>query len=444
MDWDNLLSQERLFHPNCSEHPNRPAYAKDLDRVVFSLPFRRLANKTQVHPLYENDHIHHRLIHSVETGSVGRSLGILVGHWLEEEGLRKPGQKDVISGIVQSACLAHDIGNPPFGHSGESAIGEWFKEQFDSNHGIFEDFDPSLKPEFEKFEGNAQGFRIISRLEMYRNEGGMRLTNSVLGAFSKYPTTAAVHAQFPKDHYCGTKKFGIFNSDLENFTCIAESLGLKLEDSSAGPWWRRHPLVFLVEAADDICYRVLDIEDAFACGDLSFESVAKCLQPLAGASNQDMRDKTQEEQISYMRARGIGYSIESCVEAFKNSYAAIMDGSFSQSLVEISSKANDFAIIRELTENRIFTAQRKTELEVSGRNIVHRILNAIRPVYDDLQHVNWKPSNLKSYNSQLARALSLDLRDVNSAYSALHSLADFVSGMTDRYAVKTARLLSGT
>jgi dGTPase len=189
LEWSKLLNLERFGDQEYVEQQNRPIYVQDADRIAFSAPFRRLANKTQVHPLYDHDHIHHRLIHSVETASVGRSLGMAVGHWMEQESHLKQGEKHVVAGLVQAACLAHDIGNPPFGHSGEAAIGEWFREKFHASTDIFQAIDHTLHGEFENFEGNAQGLRIIARLEMYRNEGGMRLSNGVLGTFAKYPIT---------------------------------------------------------------------------------------------------------------------------------------------------------------------------------------------------------------------------------------------------------------
>lgn len=191
MEWTNLLSKERLGDPDYTEEPNRPIFVQDYDRIVFSPPFRRLANKTQVQPLYEHDHVHHRLIHSVEVGSVGRSLAMGIGQWLVEQGHIEKGEQFSLANIVQAACAAHDIGNPPFGHSGENAIGAWFEEQFSNPKGIIADLDYSLRDEFCTFEGNAQGFRIIARTEMYRNDGGMRLSKAVLGAFMKYPLSAA-------------------------------------------------------------------------------------------------------------------------------------------------------------------------------------------------------------------------------------------------------------
>jgi dGTPase len=442
VEWAKLLDRRRLRAPDYPEKSDRPAFSQDADRITFSAPFRRLANKTQVHPLYENDHIHHRLIHSVETASVGRSLGISVGDWLEKEHGLEEGDRHVVAGVVQAACLAHDIGNPPFGHSGEAAIGEWFAENFDRGGRLFRCIEEIRRDEFKEFEGNAQGFRLLSRLEMYRNDGGMRLSRSVLGAFTKYPSTA--HAKNASQlNYCGLKKFGIFESELNLFAEIAEPLGLPAEGAEGTMWWRRHPLVFLVEAADDICYNILDLEDAFASGEFSYQTVMQHLQSFAGNPNHDVADKTEDELVSYARARSIGVAIQSCVEAFKENYDSIMQGSFSNSLVECSSLRNNFAEIKKIARERLFTSKRKTELEVSGRNVVRAILNSAIGVYERLMECDWRQDDLGGYHRQLWRAIGLDLRDVIDPYTALHSLTDYVSGMTDRYAVRIARMVSG-
>ncbi len=445
MEWDRLLDRQRLCDAEYEEKADRPSFVQDADRITFSAPFRRLANKTQVHPLYENDHLHHRLIHSVETASVGRSLGIAVGDWLEEEHSLPAGEKHAIAGIVQAACLAHDIGNPPFGHSGEAAIGEWFSQKFAGETELFAALNENSRQEFEAFEGNAQGFRLITKLEMYRNKGGMRLSRSVLAAFSKYPTTAYVQSTAKEQHsYCGLKKFGIFESELDLFTEVAKGVGLPSVGDDEFYWWRRHPLVFLVEAADDICYNILDLEDAFTSGDFTQKTVMEHLNDLAGISNRDLSDRRPEEIIAYARARSIGSAIAACVESFKQNYDAIMAGTFSGSLIGESRQKVQFSKIKALASQRLFTSPRKTELEVLGRNVVHQVLDGLEGVYIALMANDWKEASLDNYHTQLCRATGLDLRDVTDSYTALHSLADYVSGMTDRYAVKIARMVSGT
>lgn len=440
MQWPKLLDLDRLSHHGFQQAERRPAYDQDADRITFSAPFRRLANKTQVHPLYDNDHIHHRLIHSIETASVGRSLGLEVGYWLEQEGKIAAGGQAAIAGVVHAACLAHDIGNPPFGHSGEAAIGGWFAEKFDAGKGLFSDREHCFAEEFEAFEGNAQGFRILTSLEMNR-KGGMRLTHATLGAFIKYPVTARTRRKL---HETGSslKKFGVFESEFATLKEVAGKTGL-IAGAGDDAWWHRHPLVFLVEAADDICYNILDLEDAFTAGTLGYSEVVALLSSVAGQTPRDDRADTQAEKIAFLRAVAIGRAFEAASRAFSVHYDAIMCGHFDSGLVDVSDCAEAFAEIRAVASRRIFTASRKTELEVMGRNLVHRILDGLLPLFDALAAVDWDETKLKAYPQQLQRALEIDLRSARDPYSGLHCLADFVSGMTDRYALKVARILYG-
>ena len=439
MDWARLLDLERLHRPEQNRSPHRPAYDQDADRITFSAPFRRLANKTQVHPLYDHDHIHHRLIHSIETASVGRSLGLEVGYWLEQQGKIEKGGQAIVAGLVHAACLAHDIGNPPFGHSGEAAIGGWFAERFDRGDGLFADRERCFAEEFEAFEGNAQGLRIITRLEMNR-PGGMRLTHGTLGAFIKYPVTARVRKSIAARDG-GLKKFGVFESERGVLETIAARTGLIAGDAT-GTWWRRHPLVLLVEAADDICYNILDLEDAFTTSDLGYQDVVPLLAQVADFMPRDDRGESAAEKVAVLRAVAIHKATESCSAAFAAHYDAIMSGTFDRGLIAASSQAASFAAIETLANERIFTSSRKTELEVMGRNMVHRILDGVLPVVEALAAAEWKSERLTGYPRQLQRALGIDLRHATDAYSALHALADYASGMTDRYALKVDRMIS--
>ena len=443
MDWALLLNTDG--YDGKPEDPARPAHVIAADRITFSAPFRRLANKTQVHPLYDNDHLRHRLIHSEEVASVGRSIGMQVGMWLADEGLISQVDAYKLAGIVQAACLAHDVGNPPFGHSGEEAIGAWCSEQLNGGSPAFRGIAGDRWHEFEKFEGNAQGFRIITRLEMYRNDGGMCLPNAVLGAFMKYPMGAETSKRFKAKldkPYVGAKKFGFFSSERDYFAQAATAMGLiEAQGLDGQSWWRRHPLVYLVEAADDICYNIVDLEDGFSAGELSFHTVEDLLSAVAIKTGRNQAEYSEYEKISYLRARAIGGGIKACVEAFKDNYDAIMDGSFSGSLIEESSEAKNFKRIKDFSHAQLFTAPRKTKLEVQGRNVIRRVLDGLCPVYEALVRHNWKIEELPSYERQVISAVGLDLRDVVDAYSAMQSLTDFVSGMTDRYAVRTAELL---
>ncbi|MDF9304406.1 dNTP triphosphohydrolase [Tritonibacter mobilis] len=451
MEWTQLLNPRRLCRPDYADKPNRPAYLQDYDRILFSEPFRRLAQKTQVHPLYDHDHVHHRMIHSMETSSVGRSLGIQVGEALVADSRLEDGLQHVMAGTVQAACLVHDIGNPPFGHSGEASIGAWFEQQFAANNGtgtgIAAGIAPEHRAEFEAFEGNAQGFRIVSRLEMARREGGMRLSYATLGAFAKYPCTASAAAD-AQDSYVGLKKFGCFAGEEALFAEVASALGLPQERTPSGErWWRRHPLAFLVEAADDICYRILDLEDAATVGDLGSEVVSEILEEITGKPNRAPEpEMTLRERTGMQRAMAIGAAIDSAVEAFLEHYDAIMDGTFNDGLMEVSSKAATFARLKEISNARIFTAQRKTALEVVGRKVIFTILDEFHALFVALKACDWDAERLlkeHGYWTQLVRAVDLDLRGVTDDYTAAHALTDFVSGMTDRYAIRVRDMITG-
>lgn len=446
MDWNRLISEERLGDNKPSSQPSRSIFVQDHDRIIFSAPFRRLANKTQVQPLYEHDHVHHRLIHSIEVSSVGRSLAMRIGHWLTEQQFLKTGEEHSLANVVQAASVAHDIGNPPFGHSGEDAMGAWFAEQFAAGRGLAGELDASLRPEFTAFEGNAQGFRILSRLEMYRNDGGMRLSKATLGAFQKYPVSAKTRTMAKASGdagYVGLKKFGFFSSEASLFEDVAASLGLPEENIGAEKWWRRHPLVFVVEAADDICYNIVDIEDAFTTGELSYKEVVDILVTAAKPRDASAGDRSQAEHVAMLRAMAIGKAIDSCVEAFKVHHDEIRAGTFSGSLTEVCAMAPIFDDMRKLSSDHIFTARRKTELEISGRRIIYNVMSGILPVFEDLAAVGWKAERLGARSQQLVRALDLDLRNVATPAEALHSLADYTSGMTDRYALRISKMLSG-
>lgn len=262
MRWSQLLSKARLRQPTPDRPIGRNEYQRDRDRIVFSYAFRRLADKTQVHPLSANDHVRTRLTHSIEVASVGRSLGYLVGQTIApRHGLQHEVIADHFGYIVEAACLAHDLGNPPFGHSGEAAISKWCKENSLASE-LVRDFTDQETQDFRKFEGNAQGFRIITNLENHPLNGGLQLTCAVLGAFTKYPCSSSFADQ---SGYVGTKKNGFFAAEHQYFVEVAKETGLSSIGDS-GMAWHRHPLAFLTEAADDICYKIADLEDGWEVG----------------------------------------------------------------------------------------------------------------------------------------------------------------------------------
>lgn len=316
MEWSKLLSPTRLGRKDAKQKDVRSEFQIDYDRIVYSSAFRRLQDKTQVFPLSESDYVRTRLTHSIEVSCVGRSLGTLVGQFVIEQAGLKDIQAQEFGNIVAAACLAHDIGNPPFGHSGEEAIRVWFKG---SGKKYLKGLSREEKEDFLNFEGNAQGFRVLTRLQNAINRGGMQLTYAVLGAYNKYPRRAYL-PKFAKSENVSEKKFGFVRSDEKSFKEIAEGLGLNKKQGGA---WSRHPLAFLMEAADDICYRIIDLEDGHRVGRVSFEETEKLLKPMAFSTKKESREGSyaliddEKGKVEYLRARAISRLIFEAVLAFK-------------------------------------------------------------------------------------------------------------------------------
>lgn len=443
MDWNNLLCHERLERPYDPVEDGRSPFQKDIDRVVFSSAFRRLANKTQVHPLSRNDHVRTRLTHSIEVSSVGRSLGTNVGKRIEEKPFGgKIVSSEAIGYIVQAACLAHDIGNPPFGHSGEKAISEWFQSYFNRKGDIW-----ILKTlgekvnDFTNFEGNAQGFRIITQLENNSFAGGLQLTYAVLGTFLKYPRLSGEN--FSSNVYVGHKKFCFFRSEARYLEKIGVKLGLIRKEAG----WCRHPLAFLVEAADDICYGIVDIEDGFELGYLSFRDALEILKPIAGEAGEKViaGGKLNDlQKIAKLRAISIGRVIDSVTDAFIKHQKHILSGEFSEPLLNYTPYGLDIDEAKKVAKEKIYQSPSKTRIELSGYEIISGLLECFVPVIEELERVCWRTSSLSSKSQKYMRIIGSDsLFGAKTIYDALLRVTDFVSGMSDRYALDTYRHLKG-
>jgi dGTPase len=440
MDWNTLLGQQRLNRPDAFLQPGRSPFQQDLDRIVFSAAFRRLAHKTQVHPLSDNDHVHTRLTHSIEVASVGRSLGTIVGSQIADK-LKNPQiTPDTFGYIVQAACLAHDIGNPPFGHSGEDAIGNWFGRDGKATQIFGLDMEPVEKNDLKYFEGNAQGFRILTQLENYRWAGGLQLTYAVLGTFAKYPRSSVIHP-IPDDSYVGGKKIDFFEAERSYFDQIASGLGL-LERNKPLHYWCRHPLAFLVEAADDICYAIIDIEDGFRLGYLTFEEASQILQPVAkGATFSPNMEKP--EIIGKLRAVAIGELIDSVSEAFLRNEMALLDGSFAGELIADTPYKANIGEAKSTAREKIYWSERKTKIEIAASEIIAGLLEFFLPVVVDIEHAEWNSTKLTGRSQQLARLIPNGFLGVTSRYNAWLRVTDFISGMTDRFALDLYRQLKG-
>jgi dGTPase len=433
MQWDKLLTIKRLGIKDSDGDGIRTEYYRDYDRIVFSASFRRLARKTQVHPLSFNDHIHNRLTHSIEVSSVGRSLGLAVGLKIKDKLPSDITAVDFAS-IIQAACVAHDIGNPPFGHAGEYAVRQWFTE----NMGLLDDsLTEAQKSDLKSFEGNAQGFRIVSQLENHYKDGGLRLTFATLGALIKYPWESSHKLTTEKD------KFNVFQSEVSIFNDVVEALGLlKLE----GGEYARHPLAYLMEAADDICYKILDIEDALELNLLRMDDVTPIFKKLANETViNDIGEKfSARKRIVPFRAKAINNLIEEVVKVFCENYSDIMKGSFKGDLLsKITGECKDgIAEIKNITSENVFSNRRKIELEVGAYTSIEIILNAfILAVTDKINNGD----KLSFKSKRILDLMQDDLPgDCDSPYEYYMSITDFVSGMTDNYATFIAKQINGS
>lgn len=423
MQWDKLLNCDRLNEAPKPFDEARNPFSIDFDRIIFSDSFRRLDRKTQVHPMRSNDNVHSRLPHSLEVSCVGRSLGTLVGARIEK--LPEHMNPDRIGQIVQAACLAHDIGNPPFGHMGETIISEWFTT---NGTKYFESLSESQKTDFTAFEGNAQALRIMTRLAMYKNDGGLRPTYAVIATMMKYPWV-----KYNDD----LKKYCAFRSESGILEDIAQKTGLAGEDGV----YSRHPLAYLSEAADDICYSIIDLEDAYEMGILRYEEVRNLMNGICGAAEEKLSGKTPKEAIAYLRAIAINKCVGAVVDEFFENYGAIMDGSLGKyNLPENSVFAEPIKRIKDLSSEVIYQNSRKLMLEVGAYNVMSILLETFcEAVYD---HVSEGKS--KDRTNHIIKIMGDSApAEGDGMYEALHKVTDYISGMTDNYATEMARQISG-
>ncbi|MBI2381689.1 MAG: deoxyguanosinetriphosphate triphosphohydrolase [Gammaproteobacteria bacterium] len=432
MSWEKLLSPKRHGHADEEPTPGRSQYHKDHDRIVFCPSFRRLGRKTQVHPLALNDHIHTRLTHSIEVGSVGRSLALRVGERLVPE-LPAWSTPHDLGVIVQSACLAHDIGNPPFGHTGEDAIRDWFKRP--EHAYLSAELSSEERADLQTFEGNAQGFRLITTLENHLFDGGLRLTYATLGTTLKYPWLALKGRD--------TAKFSCYFSERERLDELGEALGLLPQ----GPHhWSRHPLSYLMEAADDICYALLDLEDAVELGILRFEDILPVLRTIAGREDFDdphlHGNLSARRKLSFLRGMAIESMLADVVEAFFRHYDEILRGELAGDLFSHTRGhvRQGIAQAKQLARERVFNSLRKTEVEVGSYTVLGVLLEAFCKAAHE-QHAQAEPS--------LRSRRILDLMAAHAPepgmplYQAYLRVLDFISGMTDSYATYLAHQVGG-
>lgn len=436
MNWEQLLSDARWgasHRSTASPQKHRSNYDRDYGRILFSSAFRRLQDKTQVFPLGRNDYVRTRLTHSLEVAHIGASLGMLAGEWLAEKGsLPAPVLPSDLGTIVSTACLAHDIGNPPFGHSGEDAI-----ESALARHGI-------ERP----FEGNAQGFRILTRTGDPMEGKGLKLTAAVMGAFMKYPCTQSYSSKAKRKllvpaNRLECKKFGIGDQEREAAASVAENLGLipRMEAGEEDLCWCRHPLAFLMEAADDICYRIADIEDGFFSGILQFGHVMELFSPFLSDSQkkyaEDLAAKKEEDScVHYMRALAIGRSIQAAVGSFKGQETRLLEGSVEDSLIDLSDQAAPLDRLYRDAIRDVYQALDVIQVEAMGYKVLGELIDFF------MEWVDNPGSGQAGKVAILLQGTHLP-KDAESREMRLVHMLDYISGMTDSFALETYRKLTG-
>lgn len=436
MNWEQLLSSNRSNKIITTGRPVRSEFEKDFDRIIFSLPFRRLQDKTQVFPLPEDDFVHNRLTHSLEVASVGRSLGKLAGEKIlaKHKSLADQLSPADFGAIVSAASLAHDVGNPPFGHSGENAISVFFKQR-----SICDKIQPHLSAaEWEdlvNFEGNAQGFRLLNQ-----SIHGLKLTFATLGTFTKYPRQSLIKSQM-KDKV-SQKKYGFYQSEKELFTQLAGHLGLiRVGDEVA---WVRHPLAFLVEAADDICYHIIDLEDGCTLGLVSLEEAINLLKPIIGERfDQKKLDekKSKHEKLGTLRALAINSLIDQTVTVFSANESKLLEGSFDQPLTGVIDSAGSMDKIKTLSIERIYRAKIVLEKEVAGFEVINGLLSELISAI-----VNKTLDKTSAKENTLLRLVPNEVTQYikpKDLYNNIRVILDFISGMTDSHALSMYRKLKG-
>tara|TARA_R110000868_G_scaffold3024_20_gene20398 strand:- start:36 stop:1379 length:1344 start_codon:yes stop_codon:yes gene_type:complete len=435
MNWEQLLSLKRFGDTNKrirkEQDETRLGFEVDYDRVIFSSEFRSLQDKTQVIPLSQTDFVHTRLTHSLEVSVVGRSIGRKVGQKLLEKHPHLQTvhgyQANDFGAIVAAASLAHDIGNPPFGHSGEKAIGEFFKT------GKGKEFKGQLTDkEYQDlcdFEGNANGFRILTDSREGR-EGGLRLSYATLGAFMKYPKESL--PKKPTKDICD-KKYGFFQSEKDGFLNVANELGL-VKRSEKNISFSRHPLAFLVEAADDICYTIIDFEDGINLGliqeEFALEYLINLVRDTINTKKYHQLKNTQD-RVSYLRALAINTLINEVVTIFMNHEEFILKGAFQSALLDKSKYEAQINDIIKVSVEKVYQSKEVVEKEIAG----YRVLSELLSVF--ITAVNGSYSNSSSnYNNLILRLLpEIHQKNEDSLYQRILTVCSFVSIMSDSNAI---------
>lgn len=441
MNWKQLISAKRWGYEsraNNDQFDARSEFQRDYDRLIFSSPFRRLQNKTQVFPLPGAVFVHNRLTHSLEVASVGRSLGRLFYNMLKQENPNIDEEAPYlqeVGNIVSAACLSHDLGNPAFGHSGEAAISTFFTEGRGQKYK-----EMVSKEQWEDlihFEGNANALRILTHAFNGKDPKGFALTYTSLASIVKYPCLA-IDGHVKGSHH--RKKYGFFDSEKASFEKIAMELGLE-RDPSNPKGYLRHPLVYLVEAADDICYNIIDLEDAHHLKILSYKEVEELLLPLC--AGEDLRERLDSlgdtaSRVSLLRAKAINTLIWACAKVFVENQEKFLNGTFEKPLMDALDPdiVQHMKVISKISVARIYNAPTVVQIEIAGFKVMNALLEEFVPAY--------LKSNKSMFDKKLVAMIPEQFHtDRDDTYSKIRAVLDFVSGMTDVYAVELYRKIQG-
>lgn len=440
MNWKQLISNKRLGQESrhAIRHDDRSEFKRDYDRLIFSAPFRRMQNKTQVFPLPGSIFVHNRLTHSLEVASVGMSLGNDVAHCVMKT---RPELADTlftqIGTIVSTACLAHDMGNPPFGHSGEKAIQTFFTE----GKGTYlkDRLSPEMWNDITHFEGNANAFRLLAHRFKGRRDGGFVMTYTTLASIVKYPFASTLAEK-------GHGKFGFFCTEADIFRRIADDLGIIRKSADGSPAeYARHPLVYLVEAADDICYEIMDIEDAHKLKIVTYEETKQLFLDFFDEKGQnhimqrihDEEITDDNEKVIYMRACVINALERACVDTFMRHEEEIMKGEFSGSLIDsIDDRlVKAYRNCTELSKKKIYKSKPVLDVELSGFKIMDSLMEVMTEAA-----VNPQRFYSRQLISRVSSQYDISAPDLETRIMAV---IDYISGMTDVYALDIYQKING-
>lgn len=427
-----------------SIHDELKVYQEDIQRVIYSSAFRRMQNKTQVHPLPDSDYLRNRLTHTLEVSEIGQLIATGVGRHLQRlKRLPASINPSDLKDIVATACLVHDIGNPPFGHSGEEAIQGWFQKNKDMPiiSSVFSKYNNEL--DFLFFDGNAQGFRVVNRLQYWREAGGLRLSLAAIGASVKYPWSSADCMRI-----IGKKKFGFMAPDAGIFETIFQKLGLVREDGS----YIRHPLSYIMEAADDIAYLTTDIEDGVKTGSIDylegFEALKGCVNSFHSKRLESIDERKKDDRISYLRSAAISTMSDAAFVAFvkESNYNSIIRGDFRGSLLDRTEFVDKIKVIRELCKKSLYNRTPKLQIEAAGHRIINFLMDTFMGMVNAVYMERTHSETLTRKDAHILALLPKEIRmniDGDSEKDLVYRIVDYISGMTDTYSANLYSKLMG-